>query len=83
MLYFDRTDVSKGTDINKTKECNICHVWYFLDEGFKVETYVCNGCHYVLMTSMILSDIVILSINGIDLCCIIKRITSFEVVSLV
>ena len=32
MLYFDRTDVFEGTDVNKTselKECNICHYWYF------------------------------------------------------
>ena len=28
MLYFDRTDVSEGIDVNKTsasKECDICH----------------------------------------------------------
>ena len=28
MLYYDRTDVSEGIDINKTsasKKCNICH----------------------------------------------------------
>ena len=28
MLYFDRIDVSEGTDVNKTsasKECVICH----------------------------------------------------------
>ena len=32
MLYFDRIDVSEGIDINKTnasKECDICHYWYF------------------------------------------------------
>ena len=30
MLYFDRIDVSEGTDIDKTsasKECDICHYW--------------------------------------------------------
>ena len=30
MLYFDRTDVSKGIDVNKTsasKEHDICHYW--------------------------------------------------------
>ena len=34
MLYFDRNDVSEGTDINKTsksKEFNNCHYWYFLN----------------------------------------------------
>ena len=37
MLEYDRIDVSKGTDVNKTilsKECDICHYWYFKDIGF-------------------------------------------------
>ena len=32
MLYYNRIDVSEGTDVNKTtasKKCNICHYWYF------------------------------------------------------
>ena len=32
MLYYDRIDVSEGIDVNKTnesKECDICHYWYF------------------------------------------------------
>ena len=31
MIYYDRIDVSKGIDVNKTsklKECDICHYWY-------------------------------------------------------
>ena len=38
MLHYDRTDVSEGSDINKTslsKECIICHYWYVLDKGFR------------------------------------------------
>ena len=34
MLYDDRIDVSEGIDVNKTsasKECDICHYWYFLN----------------------------------------------------
>ena len=37
MFYNDRIDVSEGIYINKTsasKECNICHDWYFLDKEF-------------------------------------------------
>ena len=37
MLYYDKADVSEGFDVNKTsesKECNICHYWYFLNKGF-------------------------------------------------
>ena len=43
MLYFDRTNISEGTDVNKTsksKEWDICHYWYFLDEGFKFQPNV-------------------------------------------
>ena len=38
MLYIHRIDVSEGTDISKTiasKECVICHYWYFLKYSFK------------------------------------------------
>ena len=35
MLEYDRIDISEEIDINKTsvsKECDICHYWYFLDK---------------------------------------------------
>ena len=67
MLYFDRIDVSEGIDVNKTsasKECDICHYWYFLNYSFKFQPNVCNRCHDLLMMSMNLSDIAILSIKG-------------------
>ena len=37
MLYYDRTNVSEGIDINKisaSKECDISSNWYFLDKGY-------------------------------------------------
>ena len=46
MLYFDRIDISKGIEVNKTsasKECDICHHWYFFT--FKFQPNVCNRCH--------------------------------------
>ena len=42
MLYYDRIDVSKEIDFDKTsasKECNICHHCYFLDKGFMFQPY--------------------------------------------
>ena len=48
MLEYGRIDISEGIDVNKTnlsKECNICHYWYFKDIGFNYEPYLCNGCH--------------------------------------
>ena len=52
MLQYNRIDVSELIDTNKTsasKECDICHYWYFKNIGFKYEPYVCNGCHYISM----------------------------------
>ena len=75
MLYFDRIDVSEGIDVNKTsasKECDICHYWYFLNYSFKFQPNVCNRCHDLLMMSMNLSDIAILNIKGYDYYCIIN-----------
>ena len=37
MLYYNRIYVSEGIDVNKTsasKECDICHYWYFLNYSF-------------------------------------------------
>ena len=50
MLEYDRIDISEGEgiDINKTnlsKECDICHYWYFKSIVLKYESYLCNGCH--------------------------------------
>ena len=85
MLNVDRIDVSEVTDVNKTstsKECDICHYWYFLNKGFKFQPNVCNRCHDLLMMSMNLSDIAILNIKGSDYRCIISLISKSEVVNL-
>ena len=40
MLEYDKIDVSKGIDVNKTNasgECDICHYWYFKDKIFNYE----------------------------------------------
>ena len=57
MLYYDRIDVYEGIDFNKTtasKECDICHYWYFLHKTFKFQPYKCNRCHDLLMMPTIL-----------------------------
>ena len=78
MLFYDRTDVSEGIDINKTsssKECDTCHYWYFLNKGFKIQPNVCNRSHDLLMMSTNLNDIVILNIKSADYRCIISGIS--------
>ena len=65
MLYFNRINVFGEIDVNKTsasKECDIRHYWYFLNKGFRFQSYVYNQCHDLLIMSMNLSDIAILKI---------------------
>ena len=43
MIYYDRIDVSKRVDVNKTsesKEYDVCCYCYFLDKVFKFQIYV-------------------------------------------
>ena len=69
MLEYDRVDISEGIDIdktNKSKACNICHYWYFLDKNFNYEPYLCNGCHDLMRKVMSFNNIAIVSIKGND-----------------
>ena len=53
MLQYERIDVSGGIDIDKadaSKECMLCHYWYFKDVGFKFESNVCMKCYDVSTT---------------------------------
>ena len=63
MLYYDRIGVSEGIDVNKkseSKDCDICHYWYFSSKGFQFQPNVCNRCHDLLMMLVNLSNIAIL-----------------------
>ena len=69
MLEYDRIDISEGIDMDKTnkrKECDIFHYWYFLDENFNYEPYLCNGCHDLMQKAMSFNDVVIVSIKEND-----------------
>ena len=69
MLEYDRIDISEGIDVNKTnssKEFDIFHYWYFLDENCNYEPYVCNCWHDLMQKAMDFNDFAIVSIKGND-----------------
>ena len=69
MLEYDSIDISEGIDINKTsssKECDICHYWYFLQKNFIYEPYLRNGCHDLMKKAMNFNDAAIVSIKRND-----------------
>ena len=68
-----KNDVPERIDTSKTstsKECMLCHYWYFNDVGFKFEPHVSNKCHNVLMTAYELKNIAKLNVKGVDFRCI-------------
>ena len=68
MLEYDRMDVSEGIDINKTnasKECKICHCWYFKDIHVKYELYLCNGCHSLMLKDISFNDVAIFMLKKV------------------
>ena len=69
MLKCNRIDISKGTDINETnasKECHICHYWYFLSKNVSYKPYSCSGCHDLMQKAMNFNDVPIVSVKGSD-----------------
>ena len=47
-LQYERIDIAERINIDTTfasKECIICHYWYFKDLEFKFKSNVCNKCH--------------------------------------
>ena len=81
MLRYQKMDVSEVIDINKTsasKECELCHYWFFKDIGFKFEEHICNKFHDLLTMAYSLKNIAILNANGATFRCILIGISKNE-----
>ena len=67
MLEYDRIDISERIDIGKTntsKECKICHYWYFKNIGYNYELHLCNGCPGLMQKAVSFNDVVIVYVKG-------------------
>ena len=62
-MYYNRIDISEGTNSTKSnscKECMICLYWFF-NHGFKFQDFVCNGCHDLTIMCLNKSDFAIIT----------------------
>ena len=78
MLYYDKIDTSDGIDptkSNKSRECMICHYWFF-NHRFKFQDHVCNDCHDLTMLCLNISDIAIITVKNVDYCCVMYNISN-------
>ena len=81
MLRYQKNNISEGIDVNKTsisKECELCHYWFFKDIGFKFEEHVCNKYHDLLTIAYSLKDTAILNAKGVTFRCTLMGISKDE-----
>ena len=48
----------------------------------KFQDSVCNGCHDLTMLSVNTSDITVITVENVDYCCIIHKISKSEAIDL-
>ena len=63
---YERIDFSDGIDVNnsyESKECTLCHYWYFLDKNFSYGPYLCDGCYNMTQKYNELKNIAIIRIK--------------------
>ena len=83
MLEYDKIDISEGIDTDKSsvsKECSICHYWYFSDKNFNYNPYLCNGCHDLMQKA--LKKVAIVSIKGNDYRIHFSYISKYDAITL-
>ena len=65
MLKYDKINILEGIDVNKTnesKECKLCHYWYFLNKNFIYGPCTCDGCYDIVQRSTDFKNIAIVHI---------------------
>ena len=80
MLYYDRINLSEGTDLvksNDSKEYMVWHYW-FVNHGFKPQHFVCNGCHDLTLLFLNFSDIAIVAVKVLITVVLLMALTDLK-----
>ena len=81
MIEYERINISEKIDVdetNKSKECMLCHYWYFLHKNFSYGPYLCDDCYHFSQKSINFKNIAFVHIKKnpyrIYFLCMSKRI---------
>ena len=67
MLEYEKIDICEGIDVNKSnnsRECSLCHYWYFIDKNFNYQKYLCNNCLDMSMKAVSIKNLAIIYFKG-------------------
>ena len=68
MLEYDRIDNSEGIDNTRnklvSKECWMCHFWFFIDKNFNFDDRLCNGCRDINMKAVSFNNLAIVYVDN-------------------
>ena len=71
MLVYEKINISDGIDVDmsdKSKECMLCHYWYFLDKNFSYGPYLCDRCYNMMQKCSKLKNIVRVKESAYRIC---------------
>ena len=66
MLEYDKIYISEGIDVKKTdksKECMLCHYWYFLDKNLSYGRYLWDGYYNIMQKFINFKNIAIVHVK--------------------
>ena len=66
MLGYEKIDISDEINVDKSdksKECMLCHYWYFLDTNFSYGPYLCDRCYNMMQKCNKLKNIAIVHVK--------------------
>ena len=66
MIQYEKIDISEKIDVdktNKSKECRLCHYWYFLHKNFSYGPHICDDCYNFSQKSKDFKNIAIVHIK--------------------
>ena len=70
MIEYYRIEVSERIEVNNktngSRECIICHYWYFIKASYIFQPKVYNGCHDLMLKAMNFNDFLVISFKGND-----------------
>ena len=66
MSVYEKIDISDGIDVDmsdKSKECMLCHYWYFFDKNFSYGPYLCDEYYNMMQKCNKLQNIAIFHVK--------------------